>query len=113
MCGRPTSSNEILQQLLQAFGGPGHRALGFAPTYSMYEIIGPDTRMGGSPTQGGLLPGHRLLRGNDRRTPPDIVFVTNPHSPTGHSLGIAELECILNAARESWGAPSPADSRRA
>jgi histidinol-phosphate/aromatic aminotransferase/cobyric acid decarboxylase-like protein len=44
---------------------------------------------------------------------PDIVFVTNPHSPTGHSLGITELEGILSAARESWGAPSPADSRRA
>src|SRR5512132_3066149 len=32
-------SNEIIQQLLQAFGGPGRTALGFDPTYSMHEII--------------------------------------------------------------------------
>jgi histidinol-phosphate aminotransferase len=29
-------SNEIMVQLLQAFGGPGRSALSFAPTYSMY-----------------------------------------------------------------------------
>lgn len=32
-------SNEILQQLLQAFGGPGRSALGFVPSYSMHPII--------------------------------------------------------------------------
>lgn len=32
-------SNEILQQLLQAFGGPGRTALGFVPSYSMHPII--------------------------------------------------------------------------
>ena len=32
-------SNEILQQLLQAFGGPGRRAIGFVPSYSMHPII--------------------------------------------------------------------------
>ena len=29
-------SNEVLQQILQAFGGPGRSVLGFAPTYSMH-----------------------------------------------------------------------------
>ncbi|MCW2748737.1 MAG: histidinol-phosphate transaminase, partial [Nocardioidaceae bacterium] len=28
-------SNEIMQQILQAFGGPGRTAVSFAPTYSM------------------------------------------------------------------------------
>ena len=32
-------SNEILQQLLQAFGGPGRVALGFDPSYSMHALI--------------------------------------------------------------------------
>ncbi|MEO8330491.1 MAG: aminotransferase class I/II-fold pyridoxal phosphate-dependent enzyme, partial [Candidatus Nanopelagicales bacterium] len=32
-------SNEVLQQLLQAFGGPGRSALGFEPTYSMHSLI--------------------------------------------------------------------------
>ena len=32
-------SNEVLQQILQAFGGPGRSVLGFPPTYSMHSII--------------------------------------------------------------------------
>ncbi|WP_372586874.1 aminotransferase class I/II-fold pyridoxal phosphate-dependent enzyme, partial [Mycobacteroides abscessus] len=37
-------SNEVLQQLLQAFGGPGRRALGFTPSYSMHPIISDGTQ---------------------------------------------------------------------
>src|SRR6201987_3978488 len=36
-------SNEILQQLLQAFGGPGRTAIGFVPSYSMHPIISDGT----------------------------------------------------------------------
>jgi histidinol-phosphate aminotransferase len=36
-------SNEILQQLLQAFGGPGRCAIGFVPSYSMHPIISDGT----------------------------------------------------------------------
>ena len=38
-------SNEVIQQIFQAFGGPGRKALGFKPTYSMYSLIalGADT----------------------------------------------------------------------
>ena len=32
-------SNEVIQQILQAFGGPGRSVLGFPPTYSMHSII--------------------------------------------------------------------------
>ena len=32
-------SNEVLQHLLQAFGGPGRTALGFTPAYSMHPLI--------------------------------------------------------------------------
>src|SRR5208283_3185732 len=32
-------SNEIIQQVLQAFGGPGRSALGFEPSYSMHPLI--------------------------------------------------------------------------
>ena len=37
-------SNEILQQLLQAFGGPGRSAIGFVPSYSMHPIISDGTQ---------------------------------------------------------------------
>ena len=36
-------SNEVLQQILQAFGGPGRTVLGFPPTYSMHSIIASGT----------------------------------------------------------------------
>ncbi|MDJ0114765.1 aminotransferase class I/II-fold pyridoxal phosphate-dependent enzyme, partial [Rhodococcus erythropolis] len=29
---------------------------------------------------------------------PDVVFVTSPNNPTGHSVGIAELRRILDVA---------------
>ena len=32
-------SNEVIQQLLQAFGGPGRAAMGFEPSYSMHPLI--------------------------------------------------------------------------
>jgi len=37
-------SNEVLQQILQAFAGPGRTALGFEPSYSMHPIISAGTR---------------------------------------------------------------------
>src|SRR5688572_14011304 len=36
-------SNEVMLQVLQAFGGPGRAALSFAPTYSMYPEYARDT----------------------------------------------------------------------
>jgi histidinol-phosphate/aromatic aminotransferase/cobyric acid decarboxylase-like protein len=36
-------SNEIIQQVLQAFGGSGRTALGFEPSYSMHPIIARTT----------------------------------------------------------------------
>src|SRR5690606_15874566 len=44
-------SNEILQQLLQAFGGPGRSALGFEPSYAMHPLISARTRSGRVPTR--------------------------------------------------------------
>ena len=37
-------SNEVLQQIMQAFGGPGRTAVGFEPSYSMHPIIAAGTR---------------------------------------------------------------------
>ena len=37
-------SNEVLQQIMQAFGGPGRTALGFEPSYSMHPIIAEATQ---------------------------------------------------------------------
>ena len=93
-------SNEILQQLLQAFGGPGRSALGFVPSYSMHPIIseGIDTEWIEAKRNSdfSLDIDYAAAVIADRR--PDVVFVTSPNNPTGHSIALAELERLLEAA---------------
>ncbi|MFE3546132.1 histidinol-phosphate transaminase [Nocardia sp. NPDC059177] len=93
-------SNEILQQLLQAFGGPGRSALGFVPSYSMHPIIseGIDTEWIEAKRSGdfSLDIDYAVAQISERR--PDVVFVTSPNNPTGHSIPIDELERVLTAA---------------
>ncbi|WP_280267437.1 histidinol-phosphate transaminase [Nocardia wallacei] len=93
-------SNEILQQLLQAFGGPGRTALGFVPSYSMHPIIseGIDTEWVEAKRNAdfSLDIDHAVLTIAERR--PDVVFVTSPNNPTGHSIALPDLVRILDAA---------------
>ncbi|MCC3333253.1 histidinol-phosphate transaminase [Nocardia abscessus] len=93
-------SNEILQQLLQAFGGPGRSALGFVPSYSMHPIIseGIDTEWIEAKRSAdfSLDIDHALVAIAERR--PDVVFVTSPNNPTGHSIPQQDLARILAAA---------------
>ncbi|WP_062998980.1 histidinol-phosphate transaminase [Nocardia mikamii] len=93
-------SNEILQQLLQAFGGPGRSALGFVPSYSMHPIIseGIDTEWIEAKRNSdfSLDIDYAAAVIADRR--PDVVFVTSPNNPTGHSIALADLERLLAAA---------------
>ncbi|MFJ4657664.1 histidinol-phosphate transaminase [Nocardia sp. NPDC088792] len=93
-------SNEILQQLLQAFGGPGRSALGFVPSYSMHPIIseGIDTEWVEAKRNGdfSLDIDYAVMVLGERR--PDVVFVTSPNNPTGHSIPQDDLVRILEAA---------------
>lgn len=50
-------SNEIQQQLLQAFGGPGRSALGFVPAYSMHPLLALGTGTRWVPVQRGWTSG--------------------------------------------------------
>jgi histidinol-phosphate aminotransferase len=93
-------SNEILQQILQAFGGPGRTALGFEPSYSMHPIIATGTRTEWVPTPRRADFSLDVLAAVatvlERR--PDLVFVTSPNNPTGGSIPLEELELLLDAA---------------
>jgi histidinol-phosphate aminotransferase len=93
-------SNEIIQQILQAFGGPRRGALGFEPSYSMHPII---TRVSGTEwidayrdADFGLEPARALAAIAEHR--PDIVFLTSPNNPTGTSLPLSAIEAVLDAA---------------
>ena len=92
-------SNEILQQLLQAFGGPGRCAIGFVPSYSMHPIIA-----GGTQTEWLV-----ANRADDfsldidvavdaiKERNPDVVFVASPNNPSGQSVSLGDLRRMLDA----------------
>ncbi|KIH98700.1 histidinol-phosphate aminotransferase [Streptomonospora alba] len=94
-------SNEILQQILQAFGGPGRTAMGFEPSYSMHPVISRVTCT-------DWLPAERSGRdfGIDpqaaveavRRHRPDVVFLTSPNNPTGTALPVETIAAVAEAA---------------
>ena len=93
-------SNEILQQLLQAFGGPGRTALGFGPSYSMHPLIaritGTDWVDAGREADFGISPDYAAAR--VRELAPDLVFLTSPNNPTGTALPLAVTEAVCAAA---------------
>ncbi|HEY2765497.1 MAG TPA: histidinol-phosphate transaminase, partial [Pseudonocardiaceae bacterium] len=93
-------SNEIIQQLLQAFGGPGRRALGFTPSYSMHPIISAGTRTEWVPAPRradfSLDPAGAVAAIERHR--PDVLFVTSPNNPTGQAIPPGDLRAVVRAA---------------
>jgi histidinol-phosphate aminotransferase len=93
-------SNEILQQLLQAFGGPGRSAIGFVPSYSMHPIISDGTQTdwveASRADDFGLDVEVAVAAVRDHR--PDVVFVASPNNPSGQSIPLDDLRRLLEAA---------------
>lgn len=94
-------SNEILQQLLQAFGGPGRTAMGFVPSYSMHPILAGGTDTEWIPVDRGADLGIGLSSALAAiaKHQPDVLFVTTPNNPTGHAIEHEDLRQLLDAAR--------------
>ncbi|GAA1144617.1 histidinol-phosphate transaminase [Nocardioides aquiterrae] len=93
-------SNEVMLQLLQAFGGPGRVALSFAPTYSMYPEYARD-----SVTE--WVVGHResdfaldLDHAHDlvKEKQPSVVLLPSPNNPTGTALPLDAVTTLCEAA---------------
>jgi histidinol-phosphate aminotransferase len=93
-------SNEVIQQLLQAFGGPGRRALGFDPGYSMHSLIAQVTCTGWVSADRdedfGLDPERAAQAVRDAQ--PSLVFLTSPNNPTGTAAPMEVIEAICDAA---------------
>jgi histidinol-phosphate aminotransferase len=93
-------SNEVMLQVLQAFGGPGRVALSFAPTYSMYPEYARDTATGWQVGQraddftvDAAAAVERL-----RAVQPSVVFLASPNNPTGTALSLDTVRAVLDAA---------------
>lgn len=111
-------SNETLQQLLQAFGGPGRKVLGFQPSYSMHPILaaGTQTEFIDCPRGADFRIDIDAALAAIAEHRPDIVFVTTPNNPTGDVTSIEALRLIIDAAPgivivdEAYGEFSPSPS---
>ncbi len=96
-------SNEVLQQLLQAFGGPGRTALGFTPSYSMHPVI--TATSGTAWVDGGRREDFTLDADEVAHQVAtaaggggaDVVFLTSPNNPTGTALGLDVVEAAYAA----------------
>ncbi len=95
-------SNEVLQQVLQAFGGPGRKILSFPPTYSMYPLLASGTNteyIAGVRAEDFTLSPQSAAQ-QVQETQPDIVFLCSPNNPTGTALGLDVVEAVYEAGQE-------------
>ncbi len=93
-------SNEVQQQLLQVFAGPGRVALGFTPSYSMHPLLAKATGTGWIEGQRdedfALTPASLVAQVEAHR--PDVLFLCSPNNPTGTALPLAVIEAALECA---------------
>ncbi|MEY3972609.1 MAG: hypothetical protein RLY84_1002 [Actinomycetota bacterium] len=95
-------SNEILQQLFSAFGGPGRKALSFSPTYSMYPNIARTTLTAyvEKPRNPDFTLSSDLIVSAIREEKPGLVILCSPNNPTGTPLS---LDCVAAAYEATDG----------
>ncbi|MER7848501.1 histidinol-phosphate transaminase [Kitasatospora sp. NPDC096077] len=94
-------SNEVLQQLLQTFGGPGRSALGFEPSYSMHALIsrGTGTAWISGPRRDDFTIDVDAAVEVIAEQRPNVVFVCSPNNPTGTAVTADTVLRLYEAAQ--------------
>ena len=92
-------SNEVLQQIFMAFGGPGRKALTFSPTYSMYSLIAQstDTQYIEEERDSRYELSVDSVVSAIKKHNPDIVLICSPNNPTGTPVELAVIEAAYAA----------------
>ena len=92
-------SNEVIQHLCLAYGGPGRRALVFEPTYGLHSLIPRVTGMEVAAERLG--DGFRLVAEEAaaavERHRPAVTFVCSPNNPTGNAQPLDAVEAMCQA----------------
>ncbi|MFF4752851.1 histidinol-phosphate transaminase [Streptomyces sp. NPDC002514] len=94
-------SNEVIQQLLQTFGGPGRSAIGFEPSYSMHSLIsrGTGTEWISGPRHEDFTIDLAAAERAIAEHRPDVVFITTPNNPTGNAVPPETVRALHDAAQ--------------
>ena len=92
-------SNEVLQQIFMAFGGPDRTALSFTPTYSMYSLIAQstDTKYIEVERENRFELSVDFVAAAIKKHKPDIVLICSPNNPTGTPVELAVIEAAYEA----------------
>jgi histidinol-phosphate aminotransferase len=93
-------SNEVQQQLLQTFGGPGRTALGFTPSYSMHPLLAAGTGtawVDGQRDEDFEVPVAHAVE-QVRKHRPHLVFLCSPNNPTGTALSLDVVRAVADEA---------------
>jgi histidinol-phosphate aminotransferase len=90
-------SNEILQNILMAFGGEGRTLLLFCPDYPMYPVYARNTKtecISLNRNKEFMIESDSLLT-DVKRINPDIIFLASPNNPSGTPMDIDTIKSIL------------------
>ncbi|WP_240659724.1 histidinol-phosphate transaminase [Streptomyces sp. WAC 01529] len=103
-------SNEVIQQLLQTFGGPGRTAIGFEPSYSMHGLIarGTGTAWISGPRHDDFTIDVEAAAQAIADNEPDVVFITTPNNPTGSAVPADTVLALYEAAQKAKAATAGA-----
>ncbi|KAA0932370.1 histidinol-phosphate transaminase [Streptomyces apricus] len=99
-------SNEVIQQLLQTFAGPGRTAIGFEPSYSMHALIARGTGTGwiSGPREADFTIDRAAAVAAVTEHAPHVVFVTTPNNPTGNAVPAGTVLALYEAAQAARAA---------
>ncbi|MFC6697806.1 aminotransferase class I/II-fold pyridoxal phosphate-dependent enzyme [Nocardioides daphniae] len=98
-------SNEVMMQILQAFGGPGRTAISFAPTYAMYPEYARNslTEWVAGRREDDFSLDLEAARRMVEEVRPAVVLLPSPNNPTGTALPRRRSRCSARPpATASW-----------
>jgi histidinol-phosphate aminotransferase len=95
-------SNEVMLQLLQAFGGPGRSVMSFTPTYSMYPEYARDsgTTWVTAPREDNFSIDPAKAVAAVKEQQPTVVLVPSPNNPTGTALPLDTVRALCAASAD-------------
>jgi histidinol-phosphate aminotransferase len=96
-------SNVLIHALAQA-AGMGQRVLSVSPAFSLYALSGK--LLEAKLTELSLEPNFALpvaaLESELKRGGPGVLFLAEPHAPTGALHDLEHIKRVVNAASEDW-----------
>ncbi|WP_425145529.1 pyridoxal phosphate-dependent aminotransferase [Deinococcus sp.] len=99
-----TPGSNVIIKLLTELGGIGQRVLTVQPNFSVYELEGQ--MLGAKLTRVPLRADFGLdvpaMRRELAAGGPGVLFLTQPHAPTGHLDDERDVRAVVEAAGDDW-----------